>query len=60
MYMLIEFGIKWAAMSDNVHSDTCAHRKFRSACTFTQFDRRLHWAYLFTIDAKKFHADNKH
>ena len=39
-------------MSENVHSDICALRRFRSACAFAQSDLNLHWAHLNTCVAK--------
>ena len=38
--------IIWTATSENVSSDICAHRRFRSACAFAQSDLNLHWAHL--------------
>ena len=26
--------------------DMCAQRRFRSACSFAQYDQNLHWAHL--------------
>ena len=34
--------IKCVPMSDNVTSDICAERRFRSACAFAQSDQNLH------------------
>ena len=35
-----------ATTSDNVPSNMCAQRRFRSACAFAQADQNLHWAHL--------------
>ena len=31
--------------NENVHSDMCAQRRFRSDCAFAQSDPNLHWAH---------------
>ena len=31
--------------AENVLSDMCAQRRFRSACAFAQSDQNLHWAH---------------
>ena len=35
----------WAAMLENVPSEMCTQRRFRSACAFAQSDLNLHWEY---------------
>ena len=35
----------WTTMLENVPSDRCAQRRFRSACAFAQSDQNLHWAH---------------
>ena len=44
----------WAGMSENVLSDICAQRRFRSACAFAQSDQNLHWAIWVAKDARVF------
>ena len=48
-----------AASSENVSSDMCAQRRFRSDCAFTQSDQNLHWALLDSQGCKVDHADNE-
>ena len=36
-------GSNEAVTSENVPSDTCAQRRFRSACAFAQSDQNIHW-----------------
>ena len=43
--VLILFNIIWDAMSENVPSDICAQRRFRSDCTFAQSDLNRRWAH---------------
>ena len=40
--------------SENVPSDMCAQRRFRSACTFAQSDENLQWAHFSTANDAKF------
>ena len=44
-------------MSENVPSDMCAQRRFRSACAFTQSDQNLHWSHFW--NAELLHADKE-
>ena len=49
-----------SSMSENIPSDMCAQRRFRSACAFAQSDQNLHWAHFWTAkDAKFLHVDNE-
>ena len=49
-----------AATSENVPSDMCARRRFRSACAFAQSDQHLHLAHIEQPRMQKFlHADNE-
>ena len=47
-------------MSENVPSDMCAQRRFRSACAFAQSDQNLPWgAFWIATDTKFLNADNE-
>ena len=37
--------IIWASTSENLSSDKCAPRRFRSDCACAQSDQNLHWAH---------------
>ena len=47
-------------MSENVPSDMCAQRRFRSDCAMAQSDQNPHWAHFLDNQGTTFlHADNE-
>ena len=36
---------KWTVTTENIPSDRCTQRRFRSACIFPQSDKNLHWTH---------------
>ena len=48
-------------MSENVPSDMCAQRRFKSTCAFSQSDQNLHWVHFWIAkDATFLHVDNEY
>ena len=41
-------------MSENVPSDMCAQRRFKSTCAFSQSDQNLHWVHFLIAKDQRF------
>ena len=54
-------GIKAPTSENNIPSDVCAQRRFRSACAYAQADQNLRWALFWIAKDAKFvlYADIK-